>query len=264
MFINGITFQDIADFVFDLAGDTNTQNIFCSDGIIWCKPECLRRLFATIKNSERQYTLITHASDFCITHEYFNLKPPQIKKWFAQNVNFCHPDLIPLPIGFENDKGPYKGSYTDFEFLKKLMLKNDLGENIKRDMIYVNFSVSTHYNRSAVMNNLMKDLCFVQDRKLSYCDYMREMSTYKYVASPRGNGIDCHRTWEALLCGCIPLVDNTVLSRYFSLSSPMILVDDWSTISRQFLYDECKKLECMTFSREVESLNFWKRKITIE
>ena len=32
------------------------------------------------------------------------------------------------------------------------------------------------------------------------------MIKYTFILSPAGIGLDCHRTWEALCLGCIPIV----------------------------------------------------------
>lgn len=37
------------------------------------------------------------------------------------------------------------------------------------------------------------------------------MSTFGFVASPVGHGLDTHRTWEALHMGCIVLTQSTPL-----------------------------------------------------
>jgi hypothetical protein len=36
-----------------------------------------------------------------------------------------------------------------------------------------------------------------------------EKINYAFVASPYGGGPDCHRTWEALILGCIPIVKSS-------------------------------------------------------
>jgi len=33
------------------------------------------------------------------------------------------------------------------------------------------------------------------------------MAEHQFIASPPGVGMDCHRTWEALLLGCVPIVE---------------------------------------------------------
>ena len=49
---------------------------------------------------------------------------------------------------------------------------------------------------------------------------------YEFVVSPPGNGLDCHRTWEVLALGSIPIV---MTSRFDALFAqlPVIIVSDW-------------------------------------
>lgn len=62
----------------------------------------------------------------------------------------------------------------------------------------------------------------------------KNMVEYAFVLSPFGNGMDCHRTWEALLCGCIPIVRSSVFNELFD-GLPVLIVDKWEDISLQLL-----------------------------
>ena len=62
----------------------------------------------------------------------------------------------------------------------------------------------------------------------------KNMIEYAFVLSPFGNGMDCHRTWEALLCGCIPIVRSSVFNELFD-GLPVLIVDKWEDISLQLL-----------------------------
>jgi hypothetical protein len=49
-----------------------------------------------------------------------------------------------------------------------------------------------------------------------------------FVPSPAGNGLDCHRTWEALYLGCIPVA---LRSEYCGDNSwPVMIVDSWDEL----------------------------------
>ena len=52
--------------------------------------------------------------------------------------------------------------------------------------------------------------------------------------SPRGNGIDCHRTWEALYLDIIPIVWHSTLDSLYE-NLPIIIINDWSEVNEQFL-----------------------------
>ena len=62
----------------------------------------------------------------------------------------------------------------------------------------------------------------------------KNMTEYAFVLSPFGNGMDCHRTWEALLCGCIPIVRSSVFRELFN-ELPVLMVDKWEDITPQLL-----------------------------
>ena len=44
--------------------------------------------------------------------------------------------------------------------------------------------------------------------------------TFKFGVSPRGNGLDTHRTWEMLFFGMVPIVLSSSLNRLFMLPTP--------------------------------------------
>ena len=62
----------------------------------------------------------------------------------------------------------------------------------------------------------------------------RNMTEFAFILSPFGNGMDCHRTWEALLCGCIPIVRSPVFNDLFE-GLPVLIVEKWTDISLQLL-----------------------------
>jgi hypothetical protein len=62
----------------------------------------------------------------------------------------------------------------------------------------------------------------------------KNMTNYAFILSPFGNGMDCHRTWEALLCGCIPIVRTSVFRELFD-ELPVLIVDKWEDVTPQLL-----------------------------
>ena len=66
-------------------------------------------------------------------------------------------------------------------------------------------------------------------------------SSYAFVASPIGRGIDCYRTYEILAMGAVPIVQKV---RGFSVFQdlPVVEVDDWSQVTLTNLAHWAKKL----------------------
>ena len=48
--------------------------------------------------------------------------------------------------------------------------------------------------------------CVYMSPPLAPASHWLQHAHFAFVASPSGNGLDCHRTWEALLLRSIPIV----------------------------------------------------------
>ena len=129
-------------------------------------------------------------------------------KWYGQNMipNYHIDKMVGIPIGLENSQ--WKGS--DYNVCKKY--KN----NIKEKLLYFNFSLNTNKERGCIENILLKN-GFIKNEKTDWETYIKEISTYKFALSPEGNGIDCHRTWECIYVGCIPILKkNSIMFDFFT------------------------------------------------
>ncbi|CAF3794661.1 unnamed protein product [Rotaria sp. Silwood1] len=104
---------------------------------------------------------------------------------------------------------------TDPDGLRRKLWKNICGNKNK-------YSFATCFDKSSGV-----------DRSILQTIYKRNRQ-YPLWLSPRGNGIDCHRTWEALYLDAIPIVwHSTIDSLYTDL--PVIIIHDWNEINKQFL-----------------------------
>jgi hypothetical protein len=61
-----------------------------------------------------------------------------------------------------------------------------------------------------------------------------EMIRYKFVFSPYGNGLDCHRHWELMCLGCIPIMQSIGSNEMFE-DLPVLMIDKWSDLTREML-----------------------------
>jgi len=71
--------------------------------------------------------------------------------------------------------------------------------------------------------------------------YFNNLPLFKFVVSPEGNGIDCHRHYEALLAGCIPIMEKNPLTEEKYKGCPVLWTTDYSEITTEYLekiYDE--------------------------
>jgi hypothetical protein len=255
--VNGVNFKRFCDVVIDVDTVNDPRNYRVGD-IVFCKTDYLGVFYDEVRGFDGKLKLVSHQSDYPVGEMLWRYKPDCIVKWFAQNVNYQHPDLIPIPIGIENHFGPSKGSLIDVEFIESSF---PLMTTERINKIYCNFK-NTHPNRGNVRNILRThEYSFIQDGDLSSADYHREMSKYLFVASPRGNGIDCHRTWEALLVGSIPIVErHFMFDAYPTL--PIIQIDDWrEVLGSKFLENKANEVLSKRLDFAPLCMKYWEEKL---
>ena len=65
--------------------------------------------------------------------------------------------------------------------------------------------------------------------RVSQSAIWRRYAQYPFVVTTRGNGLDCHRTWELIYLGCIVITKTSSLDPLYS-ELPVDLVDDWNAV----------------------------------
>jgi len=80
-----------------------------------------------------------------------------------------------------------------------------------------------------------------------------------FVLSPRGNGLDCHRTWEVLMMRRVPILKREGQLEQLYENLPVLFVDDWSDIDSIDLEKVFK--EFAFENQEYLYFDFWKKKI---
>ena len=177
------------------------------------------------------------------------LNHPLLIKWYGQNMRIISDKTLPIPLGLEN------------QFWKRtnlLTIKKNYS-NSKDKLLYLNFSLSTNQNRSKIMNILLHN-GFKKNNKLDWDSYIEDLSRYKFCISPMGNGIDCHRTWECLYLGVIPIVEKSPHMSYFH-DLPILFVDNYEIITTEYLNQIYKNFQQKKFNMDKLSISYWNRKI---
>ncbi len=87
--------------------------------------------------------------------------------------------------------------------------------------------------------------------------YYLGFPTYKFVISPEGNGIDCHRHYEALMAGCIPIIEENELIKDKYKGCPILWTKDYSEITIDYLeekylemIDKTYDFSCLLLSKQ--------------
>jgi hypothetical protein len=84
------------------------------------------------------------------------------------------------------------------------------------------------------------------------------MAQWRFCVSPPGNGIDCHRTWEALYLGVIPVVVSSAGGLLDHL--PCIIVDDIAAVTLEGLEAALLNLNG-PFAWGKLTLSYWRKRI---
>jgi len=173
--------------------------------------------------------------------------------WFGSNMIPCEKGIC-LPLGLENIS--WKGS--DYNVCL------DNRNNTKSKLLYLNFNTNTNHLRKQVIQQCLHNGFVLNDNK-EWSDYIKELSLHKFCICPPGNGIDCHRNWECLYVGCIPIVlkrDNDPMYYYFK-HLPILFVEDYSVITKEFLEEQYFILINRKFDTSVLKLSYWSKEFFI-
>ncbi|RMZ93174.1 hypothetical protein BpHYR1_026958, partial [Brachionus plicatilis] len=222
-FVTGDTFRIFADYVLDQVTTSLPKSIFTKQKpIIFVKTDYISKFFLDyFPKFSHKIILITHNSDYAITRNYIKyLDNQKLDVWFAQNPEFLHPKLIPIPIGFIN-------THFNIEYLKLLKEYKDKTKpwNERKIVMYVNFNEKTNKkSRSKYLNYFEKFQGVKMNKKrIGFRAYFEDLNNSKFVLCPRGNGLDTHRFYESILMGAIPIVASSTLDSIYNKSTTLIL-----------------------------------------
>lgn len=232
--------------------NTNIKDKLNKKKIFYMKFECLdyfiKQILPLVK---APFIVITHHSDYSSGKNNVILNHPLLVKWYGENMSVISDKTEGIPLGLENR---YHGR-VDFRVIQKF---KDLN---KSKLLYLNFSLKTNKNRKSVMDKLLKK-GFKKNAKLPWNKYIKDLASHKFAISPNGNGVDCHRTWECLYLGVIPIVTKSVEMSFFK-DLPILFVDNYDLITEDFLNVKYKHFQERTFNLDKLSLTYWKNKIKL-
>ena len=214
-----------------------------------------------------QKVFVTHNGDYPIDENRFNLRPKNLRKWYCQNKAYQANELKGIPIGLENmtlrvNSTSQLGRFSSqpIDGLKKAFFINDLAKQKIQDinLAYLNINPNTFPSeRVHVLNTFFGENWVTGEMNVSWGDYYRQIASHKFVFSPRGNGIDCHRTWEALYLRTIPIVIRSVTMNEFS-DLPILFIDKWEDLSYNKLLDFYEASKSKLFDLSAMKITYWK------
>lgn len=116
---------------------------------------------------------------------------------------------------------------------------------------------SNNINRQRIVEILKKNN--ILNQSINYNTYFKILPTYKFVISPEGNGIDCHRHYEALLAGCIPIVEHNEDIKVKYRNCPILYTNDYSEITEEYLKQKYEEMLDSEYDFECLFLNYYSK-----
>ena len=259
-FLSGDTYRVLADHVFDETESFDPAYVLPGSVVFVSSSRLLEFCGEILPKIPFPFVLVTHQGDLNINESYRHLaEDPKVLHWFAQNCILEHPKVTPLPIGLEDGWRHNNGEVSHFRQLAKRNIPT-----IPR--IAYGFAIGTNLEKRFACYKAMRGSKAADEipQFLGARSYRKTVSRYMFIASPPGNGLDCHRTWEAMYMNCVPLVEDNSMNRSFKDQGlPLVLVKswdelmDWTEQKIATLYKECIGIS----AKERTSLGFWKTTI---
>lgn len=252
-----------------LKNQSGAASIFVpSDGLNYFSDKILPQI-------QEGFVLVSGDSDLPINDSSLGnalqklLSSPLVIAWYAQNRDIDHPKLHTLPIGINLHNlwaNPLQwGGGFILPALQELQLRtiaNNAPDFLDRQQkIFCNWHFSIdRADRRECLETIDKSICYFQPEPKPMADTWEMQAQYQFVLSPHGAGLDCHRTWEALLLGCIPIVKAARINDLFD-DLPVVIVNEWQEINAQFLASVAQKFAQQEYKLEKLTTSYWKSKI---
>lgn len=194
-----------------------------------------------------------HANDYYVKTI---LNHNNVVRMYAQNGWGHHEKFTKIPIGLDY--------HTFIKYRVPPVKQEELLTRIRDDSVpfhqrellcFVNFG-GYWQDRITAHKDIPKKLVYEMKTGTPREVIWKLQVRYAFVISPFGHGMDCHRTWEALVLGCIPIVRKSPISDIFE-DLPVLMVNKWSDINKDLLEKTIKNFKKKKFNYDKLNLSYW-------
>ncbi len=232
----------------------NTEQILPEGKIRYCRTDAVSRNIEPLSKGGN-CVLVTSSSDMSVTKNLVDLLPSNVTHWFSTNVMYNDSRLIAIPIGFVNNA----------ERMQHLLAQKRMPKPATKNLLYINFTRKTNKLRLGLYERFAGyTWATLAGGESAYsvapADFYADIASHKYTLSPPGAGPDCHRTWEALALGSIPIVLRSFATEILN-DLPVLQVSSWTEIRQGVLVREYSRLVKRFKNLEKLQFNYWKERI---
>ena len=231
----------------------------------------------TLPKINHRFFLVSGDADEEVPREVLNeeqlqgvLSNPYLICWFAQNLcRLDHKKVKHLPIGLDFhtiDNEPdhwwkmhLEGS-TPHEQEELLLSYRKKGKPLIERKCHIwsncHHRLDRYGQRENSINIIPRHIISWEPDYLNRGQCWEKTIANAFVLSPFGNGFDCHRTWETLLLGSIPIVKSPQFEKMFE-GLPVLMVERWEDITLELLEKTQKEFADKEWKWEKLSLSYW-------
>ena len=213
--------------------------------VVWVQEHKLKEFYKTVLPSiKKRFVLVISDGDESFPSSYRKHFPvdkliahPKITHIFAQNVDESHPKVSHIPIGLDFHSMAQHSVEEQVAVIEE-GLKSLLPTHLRKKRALVEF----HLCNRGTYDGESRISIFHKIYPTGLIDALAERvprntlwamkGEYAFSISPRGHGLDCHRTWEDLLLGCIVIVKTSPLDPLYK-DLPVVIIRDWSEITEE-------------------------------
>jgi len=201
--------------------------------IVFVKTDYLKNSYfqqEILPKIQNPFTLVSGISSYTTDDYQPILDNPFVTRWFCTNPPIKHEKVTGLPIGFEEKERDGGNQITLRKFL------NSKSDDMINKILLPYHTASTNPIRQKSIEYLKTlDFVDVQEEKLSFHEYLKLLSKYKYCICLEGAGYDTHRNYECLLVGSVPIMKKSnVKFIYDDWNLPSIFLDNWEDVNQSF------------------------------
>lgn len=174
--------------------------------------------------------LLTSFSDADLTDKMADMLPANVTRWFSNNVMSTRPWVTPIPLGMR----------TSISSEKVIAEVQNRGRLKQRNLCYMNFWRQIHRKpnpRCGIYEELGGKSWITTQGGFGHVpmlEFYENIAAHPYVISPPGAGPDCHRHWESIMLGAIPIVKWSVVTSILK-DFPCLFVDYWGQVTEELL-----------------------------
>jgi hypothetical protein len=204
--------------------------------------------------------LVVGHSDYPITEQIASRYPNA--RWYCVNKQTSKVNGLPLGITNDCNDSPIHRIYGNIP----MMVEVASSPRTIQNLLYVNFSLNTYPAERVPLMNYLKNKPWVTfEESLSTMEgrkhYLQNVRNHRFVACPRGNGVDTHRLWETLYMSSIPIVIRDIAHSDW-MDLPILWIDNWNQVSEEYLIEQEKVIQSKEWTMEKLKVGYWITKIS--